>query len=59
MGDFGTKDPGNERIGIVTFQRMSKNKNRVSIRKVAVRQRWQLTLQNPGIHSAPQHYVKG
>ena len=52
MGGFGTKAPGNERIGIVAFQRMSKNKNRLSIRKVAVRQRWQLTLQNPGIHSA-------
>ena len=37
MGGFGTKDPGNERIGIVAFQRISKNKNRLSIRKVAVR----------------------
>ena len=37
MGDFGAKDPGNERIGIVAFQRMSKNKNRLSIRKVSVR----------------------
>ena len=37
MGDFETKDPGNERIGIVAFQRMSKNKNRLSIRKVAAR----------------------
>ena len=37
MDGFGTKDPGNERIGIVGFQRMSKNKNRLSIRKVSVR----------------------
>ena len=29
MGGFGAKDPGNERIGIVAFQRMSKNKNRL------------------------------
>ena len=37
MGDFETNDSGNERIGIVGFQRMSKNKNRLSIRKVAAR----------------------
>ena len=37
MDSFGTKDPGNERIGIVAFQRISKNKNRLSIRKVSVR----------------------
>ena len=36
-GDSATIDPGNQRIGIVAFQRMSKNKNRLSIRKVSVR----------------------
>ena len=49
--DFETKDPGNERIGIVGFQRISKNKNRLSILEVSARQRWPLTPQNPGIHS--------
>ena len=39
MGEFETKDTGNERIGIVAFQRMSKNKNRLSILEVATRQR--------------------
>ena len=36
-GDSATIDPGNRRIGIVAFQRWSKNKNRLSIRKVSVR----------------------
>ena len=36
-GDIATKDTGNRRIGIVAFQRWSKNTNRLSIRKVAAR----------------------
>ena len=35
--DFETKDPGNELIGSVDIFCISKNKNRLSIRKVAAR----------------------